>query len=56
MNLYIQSDPQNPSGNLVFLFRKTKTFVSTQIQSWSYSFDSVGYGSQNQMFDALQWV
>jgi len=30
--------------------------VSTQVLIWSYSFDSVGYGSQNQIFDALQWV
>jgi len=36
-------------------FGKTKTFVGTKIQIWSYSFDSVGYGSKNQMFDALQW-
>ena len=25
------------------------------VQIWSYSFDSIWYGSQNQVFDVIQW-
>jgi len=48
----IQSSHENPSGNCVFLFKKTKKFVGTDLFAF---FQFVGYGSQNQLFDALEW-
>ena len=47
----IQSCPENPSGNFVFLYKKTKTFAGTDL---SHCFNSVGYGSQTPLFNALQ--
>jgi hypothetical protein len=38
----IQSGPKTSSGNLVSSYEETKTFVGTQVQIWSYYFDSVG--------------
>ena len=37
-----QSGPKTSSGNLVSSYEETKTFVGTQVQIWSYYFDSVG--------------
>jgi len=47
----IQSGPENPSGNFVFLYKKTKTFAGTDL---SHCFNLVRYGSQTPLFDALQ--
>jgi len=49
---YMQSGPENPSMNLVFLYKKTKTFVVTDVSAF-FQFGK-RYGSQNLLFDALQ--
>jgi len=50
--IIIQSGPENPSGNLDLLNSKSGFSADTDLFVF---FQSVGYGSQNQFFDAEQW-
>jgi len=51
----IQSCPENPLGNFVLPYGKTKTFVGTDLVVLFRFGGLVGYSAQDQWFDALQW-
>jgi len=52
IRVFIQSGPEDPFG-MSFFYRTTPKLSSGQI--CLHSVKQVGYGSQNQLFDTLQW-